>query len=358
MLHLFNKAYIQADDFINSSVDRVVVSKTSGSPDEWKVSLGEVIHHTDSIDNLVGQGKMYEEYKDLFDMLAERSTERPIVMYLDRQSFNAVVSAWFKTLFKNIDADSAYKLVKSHFAREKLIGGLTLKDYYKFEAFEPGKDEFATAFRQIEIDGNDANMVIEKVKNGLSIEFLLATYVATGNYRPQLKASVKRMIERQLVQLIIETKFTTYRKALKDDFVQKMGIKVYDFDKVEEIVTDPVLSILNNSSFCQTPGATEHGKNSGISLANITDEEINQLDEYVNKVYPELEYRAYLKDYLNFVRKQELSDLDLDKFIATEAATDEAFWSAVDLENIDIYFIDHVLENVNNRQALTPYIIR
>lgn len=358
MLHLFNKAYIQTDDFIDSTVDRIVVSQNSGTPDEWRVSLGEVIHHTNTITNLVGPGKMYEEYRDLFGALAERSLEKPIVMYLDRQSFNVVISAWFKTLFKKIDSESAHKLVKSHFAREKLIGGLTLKDYYKFEAFQPTLDEFKAAFNQVEIDSNDAAAVIKEVKNGLSIEFLLSTYVATGEYKNQLKTAVKRMIERQLVQLVIETKFTTYRKALKDDFVSKMNLEVYDFDKVEDIVNDPVLAILNNSSFCQTPGASEHGKNSGISFKNITDDEINVLDTFINKVYPELEYRAYLKDYFKFVRQDELSDADLNAFIANEAATDEAFWSAVDLENINIYFIDHVLENVKNQKELQNYVIR
>lgn len=355
---MFNKAYIQTDDFINSAVDRIVVSQTSGSPDEWKVSLGEVIHHTNTIDNLVGPNKVYEEYKDLFDALAERSKDKPVVMYLDRLAYNAVVIAWFKTLFKNIDVNSAYKLVKSHFAREKLIGGITLKDYYKYDSFEPGLDEFKVIFNQVEIDANDAKAIVDKVKNGLSIEFLLSTYVATGEYKEQLKSAILKMITRQYEQVIIETKFTTYRKALKDDFVQKMGLKEYSFDQVEDIVNDPVLQILNNSSFCQIPGATEHGKNSGINLQYITDAEIDQLDEYVNKVYPELEYKAYFKDYIKYIRDGDLSDQELTSFLNNEAATDEAFWSTVDLENINIYFIDHVLENLRNQSALTPYTVR
>jgi hypothetical protein len=145
---------------------------------------------------------------------------------------------------------------------------------------------------------------------------------------------------------------------LRKSFTDRLGIKFGTFDNIDAYSSDPALKIINDSSFLKHAGTPNFGKASNIDLKSITDADLLVLDSFINKVYPELEYKSYFQDYVKYVRKTELTDLDLQAFIANEVVAEEPFCSTIDLENINIYFIDFVLQNTKTPEKLKAYLLR
>ena len=356
MLHLFKKTYLQTHDFIDSSKDRIVVSSSASNLDPTYVSLGEIYHQTNGVNNLIGKDKPFKNWFELFTFAA--NTDKQFVLYADQSAFCKIAAAWFKMLLPNIDSSSAYNLIKSHFAKEKLIGGIRSKSYTLFKKFEPSEALFKTSFDSVEVDANDSTSFIQSVKDNLSVEFLLSSWISGLKYKDELKTTLKFLVERQLQQVVMETQQQIYKKALKDQLRDALGTKAYDFDTVEDIIADPAIKLFIASSFVNEAGTSLLGSHSAINLKNITASDADKLNDLVNIVYPQLECKEYFREYLNLVSKDSWSDEDLDWFIKNEAKVEEVFWADADLENINIYFIDHILENISNKANLNPYVIR
>jgi hypothetical protein len=360
MLHLFKKTYIQIDSLIDVKNDRLVISKSVGMPDGTKVSIGEVLHHVDDITKIVGKGKEYESVFSLLKTISQQNdtNDRPFVIYADQSAFLTIVCAWFKAIFANIDSVSAHKIIKAHFDREKLVGSLETKDFDAFDTFEPSLAEWEAVFGKTTVTVAEATDILTTVGYNLSIEFLLSSYVYNKTQKAKLKVAIQKLVKRQIEQTIIEAKYTVNRKLLRKQFTDRLGVTLNTFDNIDAYSTDPALKIINDSSFMSHIGTPRFGKQSNIDLKSISDADIVLLDSFINKVYPELEYKEYFQSYLKYVRKTELTDADLDAFIANECVAEEPFCSTIDLENINIYFIDYVLQNVKSPEKLKAYLIR
>lgn len=360
MLHLFKKTYIQIDSLIDVKNDRLIISKDVGMPDGSKVSIGEVLHHVDDITKIVGKGKEYENIFFLFKAISQKNTinDKPFVIYVDKQTFLTIMSTWFKAIFANINTVSSYKIIKAHFDREKLVGSLETKDFDAFDTFQPSLQEWESVFGKTTVSESQAKDILTEVDYNLSIEFLLSSYVNNKTQKEKLKIAIQKLVKRQIEQTIIEAKYTTYRKLLRKGFATKLGLKLNTFDNIDAYSVDPALKIVNDSSFLKQIGTPKFGKSSNIDLKSITDSDLDELDLFINKVYPELEYKNYFQSYVKYVRKDEMTDSDLDTFILNESDADEPFCSTIDLENINIYFIDFVLQNLQTPDNLKAYLIR
>lgn len=359
-MHLFKKTYIQIDSFIDAGNDRIVISNKFGVKDPYKASAGKVYFQVKNLIDLVGRDVSFNNLLHFFEFLSSENdtTDRPIVIYLDQDAFTKVVAAWFKIIFAEISAPDAWNLVKSFYIRSKLLGGTSVTDFITYQNAEIKYVDFEREFNAYEIDEPRAKQFAIDNATKLSLEYLLSSYAYDGSFKPELKKAVKYMMNRQFEQAIIETKYTIYRKIMKQSLKSKLGLQDYTLDNLETIVSDPVIKLLVDSSFCHFEGVSTIGKNSAIDLKNISDADITSLDDLMNDVYPELEYKEYFVDYLKYIRKADLTDAELKKILNNETTTDEPFWSTVDLENINIYFVEYVLQNLDNKDILKPYVIR
>ena len=360
MLHLFKKTYIQIDSLIDVKNDRLIISKNVGMPDGSKVSIGEVLHHVDDITKIVGKGKKYENIFFLFKAISQKNTtnDKPFVIYVDKQTFLTIICAWFKVIFANINAAASYKIIKAHFVREKLVGSLETKNFEAFDNFEPSLQEWESVFGKTIVTESEAKSILTEIDYNLSIEFLLSSYVNNKTQKEKLKIAIQKLVKRQIEQTIIEVKYVTYRKILRKDFATKLGLKLNTFDNIDACSIDPALKIINDSSFLKQIGTPKFGKSSNIDLKSITDSDLVELDLFISKVMPDFEYKEYFQSYVKYVREDVMTDSDLDTFILNESDAAEPFCSTIDLENINIYFIDFVLQNLKTPDNLKAYLIR
>lgn len=359
MLHLFNKVYINLDGFVDYSINRVIISNNLSVYSSR--TAGEVIHQVKTVDELIGADKEYKDYISFFSKMS--SEDRQIVLYLDNQSFCKIVANWYKILFANIDAISAFNVVKSYFAKSKLIGVFDNRDYDGVDNFEPTFEEFKLAFDSVSVSDADAKALITSFADKLSLEFLLSSYVYNKAHKAELKKTIQSLVKRHIEHMLLETKEFVYKRALKESFAKKVGIKTYQFNNVDEIVNDPALKVLTASNFWKSKGVTNFGSQSNINLKLITDAEIAELIKLLSSAasgeYDHDLLDSIPVDYIKYVRKDEMSDEDLDNFLTKEKNSVEYGWASPDMSSINIYFIDYVLDNfLESPEKLKPYSIR
>lgn len=362
MLHLFNKVYISQDDFINVSVNRVVISHRV-APFVSDTS-GEVLYHSSTIEELVGSVGTFVDMVAFFTFLfnAGKQTDERVVLYLDKTAYLIVTTAWFHIIFSNIDSTSAYNIIKSNFAKSKLIGSYDNRDPAAYEAFEPTPEEFNMAFATTPIPLGTISTGAPSMWHGISVEFLMASYLANRSYKTELKLAIKTLMTRSIEQLLLEVKEFVYRRAMKPTFADNAGLRDYTYTNVDSVVDDPVIQVLTSSLFWPAKELTNFGKGSNIYIELITDDDISQLSTMfavlttANNGHDVVDFDP--TTYIKIARKAEMSDEDLDGFLSNERTSVDSPWANEDEVSINIYFIAHLLASYSTPATLTPFILR
>jgi len=116
MLHLFKKVYIEVDSKLDLSVDRVVISSKYGIPTASELNgmvTGSCLAYGLTLREVLAGATV----EDLLLVLAAHTnkTNKPIVMYVDKDTFLTVITIWYKIILKSATAADVFKLLKSYF---------------------------------------------------------------------------------------------------------------------------------------------------------------------------------------------------------------------------------------------------
>lgn len=374
MLHLLKKVYIASDNTIDVNLDRVVISEVHGidTLESIKVEGGLLISKAKTINELIGADKDYKDFTDFFDVLAQfcDNSTKKVVIYADEVSFIKLITYWYKLVFRYITKDACHILIENMlfkycaFHRSRITPGIVSTDEFTIDT-----STFDAAFDSLEITGRDEFII--KYKQDLSVEALLATYLNNGQFKEELKSSIKTLLSKDLEKYLYEVKEIFLVHILTSRFSDQLNLdKKYTFDNFREIVNDTskfanlfMTDRIWNSKFMQ-PIST--GK--AVKLENITEQDVVLFKEFAviaGTAWGEEAAYIYVKSDVNKLDFlgvfSDFTDELLAKIIETEASYIHAAGSffSIDLGTVNHYLIQAVLDAfvADNKEFLKTYSV-
>jgi hypothetical protein len=335
MLHLFDKVYIVSDTLININFDRVVISEKYGMQMLEaldKVAYGDLIAYSTTIEGVLANSS----FPEFIQLINNKSIEsdKKVIIYADDLNFSKFVAVWFKSIFNNISAKSAWLVLSSYIEKEKLMQGSR-------EAYASTTSAIFTLLteEQFVTDFNAAESYdLNATELSLSFEILLASYLINGSYKENLKSSIVNILKRTLAELAIEVKYS-YVKNLKNS----------NYPVIEEAES----FFTNSSIYTELNMGRVSSQHNTTDLSNATDVDIAKFKSVATKIMLDWELFKpesavfYIYNFIDFIRKPELTDANLTEIIDFERnvlGTTRIF-SSSDEEKINIYFLRHVLSS-------------
>jgi len=378
MIHLFNKTYIEIDPFLHWYVDRIVISETNGYPIAGPftaIAFGDLIAYGTEMDQVVGEQGTFKTFIEMFEHCYDRNinTGKKVIIYCDKKSYSKVLSNFLKIIFSNLDSTSAYRMLTASFARSILIGDRTeLLIDEQIPRNKPTFEEFNLDYSSISNPNIEKSTTfLNKIKNSISVEYLLASYYYNGSYKNELKKTIWSMINRNAEEQLKEAYRAIQTNILSEDVQQKLGTKKYTIENILEMTDEPALDALKRTNAWRASGGIGMPREE-MNITNFNDQEIqtikNQLrwfNFFVSSIPTDtlnIPFCQRIEMYIDNVRKPELSDQDLDEVLNFEYSfeDDDRFWSLRDRENINIYLIEYLMElnRKNDKEGLKPYVLR
>lgn len=325
MLHLFNKVYV---DFTRpeKNVDSIVI--------------------TDDYFNLIVYAKEHVA-----------RTKQKLVLYSDKETFLKFVSYWFKGIFQCPTALGTYAIIKCHLLKENQLPKFD-RGVIAIPVFEVTEDEFVTIYNSVDVS-EDFIETIKQVVGGISFEFLLTTYLYTGEYKSELKKEIHKLMKRDVQGFITETRESILENSTKSKLHRIFGLRAYTYIDAETIIYDPKMSWFFDVF-----------KDNKFNWDYFQDNNSQQL--FVERMSSYLKQWESTDDcspclrrlkFIPIVRGDELTDEGLQQIIDFEASTPScSSFSAMDRDSFNIYYIDYILENLCNSREnldfLKPYTIK
>lgn len=369
MIHLFKKVYVVSDHQIDLSYDRIVISEENGVKLRHaaeEVYQGTLVAFGKNTDELIPD--QFETWNDLFEMAQNFSDKsgKKFFIYCDNTAMMEVLCAWFNSVLPNATEDSIRSLIGGLIFRYNVYykGRVAINSGNTDRTLEIGMDGFEEAYaktKDLEFEVSDT------VKGYAGVEFLLATYLATGEKKKELKDVLKVLIKKDLEKFLFEVKEIFYTHLLTRRFSEKLGLdQDYTYDNLPEILEDNSKFadlFLNDRIWTYKYMSHASSSNPSIDLTAFTEDDIATLKEFVElstTCWPEegvyvgpksdVNKMDFLPIYTSF------TDARLNKIIEVESTFEHAagtFFS-IDLESVNHYLITEILER--NAQGDTEWI--
>ena len=385
MFHLFKKVYLDFDDKINMSYDRVICSQQLGGTQDSellsKVFYGELIATGKHIDEIVGNGLAFPTFLSLLEELDQRVDQHnsAVFIYCDKASYYKLAILWMKIVTPHNTKDTAWKFFKSHIFKEKNFTNSRFSSRYSkdTEAWTAIEAEFTQSWETTEVTTEyrkSFKPLLEKVIARSRVEFLLAGYFYDGRYAAELAAAISPLVKKDLEKFLYEHKEIILVHFQRPQFQEMLGVVngPYTFDNFYDMVNDPspLVKVMFNPSIWGETRSSMYSPSSGgtINLSAISDEDINLIKQYsviTGKIWTDEQWYTVLRseiDKFNFIKmfrnKNTLSVDELNAILEYELHHQNhaagAFY-AIDLRTVNTYFVDFVLQNTNNKELLKPY---
>lgn len=376
MLHLFKKVYVATDHIIDVSFDRVVISAEHGHDllDSLKASQpGELLAFAKEAKNLIGSKELpYMDTMDMFDKLGDHTdaTGKRVVIYCDNKAFKVMMALWFKLIFAKPNADACVDLLESM--------------VFKYEVFNQGRFSGNAGLGQhkIDIEGfkkvfQNANkptaarrkQFINENKAALSFEYLLATYLANGKMKKELKTVMKILLKKDLEKYLLELKETFFTHILTQRFTDTLGLdKTYDFTNYNEILKDKseFPSLFMNKDIWKTPFMAVPSSGKNVNFDAITAKHIKSFQKFTElagATWEEETIHQHVKsdvsklDFVKAVSTGEITDKELEHILDVESSYvhEAGSFFSIDLETVNTYFVQGLLDG--NKEFREQYAI-
>lgn len=384
MFHLFKKVYLDFDDKISMSVDRVICSQEHGDYEDAfdlvKVFHGENLGSAKSLSDLFGKDKPFESFLQMLETLSRRANK--VHIYCDRETYYKLAIQWMKIITPKCDKDNAWKFFKSHIFKEKNFANSRFSSGERFsknaESWMLLEDEFKTYWDSVKVkraDRVEFQPLLEQVISSMRIEFLLAGYFYDGRYKEEFAKAMTPLLRKDLEKFLYEHKEIMLVHFQNRQFQNLLQVQngPYTFDNFYDMVDDPsplVQIMFKPEIWGETRSAMFAPTSAGtINLSAFTDEDIELIKEYskiTGTVWTDEQWYTVVRseidkfDFIKMLRDKDfLSVEDLEQIIAYELHHQNhsagAFYS-IDLRTVNTYFVDFVLQNKDNKESLKPFV--
>lgn len=375
MLHLFKKIYLATDNVIDTNIDRVVISQTNGldTLDSIKAEHGDLLAYGSLITDVIGADKKYSSVVNMFDTLATKSAEtgKRIVVYADSTAFTKVIAHWYKIIFANPDKTACTDLLEN--------------SIFKYNVFSKGRfsrnsgntdvnhnidiTEFGTEFDAASVDATEKSNFVTSHKSGFNVELLLATYYNNGDSKEDLKTIIKVLMKKDLEKYLYELKEIFFVHLLNKSFTDKLSLaKTYTWSNYNEVLSDTTtyadLFLSDRIWAYKYMNFASTGDN--IKFDAITDTDVANFKKFTEisgsswneeNVYTQIKSDVNKLDFLDIY--SDFTDERLTALLDAEATFENAAGSffSIDLETVNHYFIQTILENKTDKTFLGKYSI-
>jgi hypothetical protein len=321
---------------------------------------------------IVGEGKQFSTFLEMIQFCFDQneSTDQKFIIYCDPAAYIKVISLWYKTMFVNIDAVSAYRITHANFSKEIMITHRTIQGLAdQYVNFLPNLETFQLVFESVTVDDANAYAFINGLGNNRSIEYLLAAYIYDGSHKDELKFRLWSMINRHVEEYFKEAWRSIQLNILKESWQSLLGTLTYTIDNIVEVLDDPVLEPLKRTNAWRASSGGSNVARTSLDLSTFTEEELIQIKNLAHKTYlhtlptdpvhPGFERKHV---YLDMIKSPGLTDEELIQVLDYEInpPDDLRFYSMKDEETINVYFIDWILETRrnNNIAILQSYVLK
>jgi hypothetical protein len=269
-----------------------------------------------------------------------------------------IAAWWFKGIFKNIDADSAYNIILADFYKVCLVGKWErnkVQDHYYQNI--PSKEAFFEIFNETVVE--DPTNILEVTKVSRSVEYLFASYFVDGSYKDSLKSSVLNLATRSAESYTKDIWRAALNNVLQADIRARIGItRDYNIRNLLEVFTDPALIELRPAVANALP--LDEGDDRPImDFKSLSPAGIEQLKNMGNFFWRD---DLRVNKFLTIVSKQEFSDEDFQSIIDMDVnpPDDIRFWKNKDKDTINMYILDYIFECYKNNRLdlIEPYVMK
>ena len=375
MLHLFNKIYLSTDNVIDNNIDRVVISDPNGIDvlDYIKNDNGDLLAYGLTVADVIGSGKTYSSYIDMFDKLGDKSTStgKRVVIFADDTSFNKIIAHFYKTIFANPDKTACTELLTN--------------TIFKYDVFGKGRfsrnagntdlttainiSSFGTEYDAASVDNTEKSNFVTKFKSGFSVEVLLATYYNNGDTKADLKTIIKVLMKKDLEKYLLELKEIFFVHLLNKSFTDKLSLaKTYDWSNYSDVLTDTttyadlfLTDRIWSYKYMNFASTGDNVKFDGITSTDVTNFKqfttISGSSWNEENVYTQVKSDVNKLDFLDIYT--DFTDARLTALLDAEATFENAAGSffSIDLETVNHYFVQTILENKTDNTFLAKYSI-
>lgn len=365
MIHLFKKVYVASDRLIDINRDRVVVSKEHGHNTLQAIediSSGILVAKAQSTGGLVGKGKDFKNYSEMFTILGDMSeqTGKRVIIYADDTSMCQILGMWFKIILKNEDKQVITDLVESTLFKFRVFyqGRFSSNNGIR-EDFEIDLTNFSDLYDGLPaITDTARNKFLTANSDSFGVEFLLASYLTDGSKKAALKETIKVLFRKDLEKYLLELKEIFFVHLVTERFTEKLGLdQVYTFSNYTEVVNDQskyAQLFMSDRLWASKYMSVPSGSKGNFKFENLTADDIEAFKEFTvisGDTWSEEAVYTYIKSDVNkldFVDiLDDFTDNRLEDLLDAESTFDNAagaFFS-IDLETVNHYLIQELLSN-------------
>ena len=373
MFHLFNKIYLAHENIIDVNFDRVVISTANGvaARDYLQAHHGQLLSYGQSMTDLIGSDKTYSSFTNMLTTLATKSSEtgKRIVIYVDNNNFTKFIVNWYKTVFANPDETATLNLINSNIFKYKVFNrGRFVKVTEGSLASQIELKDFYTEWSNISAPSDRATFV-STYKSGFNVELLLATYLNNGNEKAELKSVIQTLMKKDLEKYLFELKEIFFVHYLNSSFATKLNLaKSYNLENQSDIMDDTTTyaELFLNRRFWQYEYMNTASAGENVNFTEITSTDVTNLKAFTTisgsswneeNVYTHIKSDVNKLDFLDIYT--DFTDARLTALLDAEATFENAAGSffSIDLETVNHYFVQTILENKDNTTYLAKYSI-
>jgi hypothetical protein len=232
------------------------------------------------------------------------------------------------------------------------------------------KNSFENSFNNnINLGNNQKiNDFYQEIKQYLSIEYMLSTYLYNKKNKDMFKVVLEKMLNRMLEDVVKEIVLNLFDIIMIRKNQIKIGLKHYTTENIFDIFEDPILKDLFETNTWRFPD--EEGNFERVDFRKISLEKKNEIKRAYNLIirasYNEASasenYEHNRLEYMYYLTENGISDEDLNKIIENECQfeIETTLWSAQDQESVNLFFAQMLMEKYseNNLEALKPFVLR
>jgi hypothetical protein len=155
---------------------------------------------------LCSGSKQFNTFSDFITFLSNKHDELgyTIQVYLDKTSFAKFTTNWYKLLFVNCTAESAFNIVKSY--QVKLFNNTRTRSNYN-DPYALSFSEFTSEFNSVTEDFSQMSRFVVANYDKLSTELIVAAYYNNKSLGSVLAKKLRASITNELAAFFKEIKF-------------------------------------------------------------------------------------------------------------------------------------------------------
>lgn len=387
MFHLFKKVYVSFDDSIDVNNDRIVISEINGVSmlhDLEGVANGNLKAYAKSLDELVGEGKQFDNFLLFLNFLNQHfiNNNSKLVIYCDKLNFQKLVTSWLKILLPNVTFDSAYEIISSYVFQVKMFGtsgySTTFVRPYRLTQEENyiSQQEYFEIFGTIQVVRDHYLSFLEYVKNSISIEYILASYLFNGGKKDELKTIALDKLKVGIQNYLIECKSYILSNLNNKSVVSKFSPTVnYTLSNLNEVVNDPAFDIWFDETLWDTITVGNPHGTGGFYFNRMSSSQKTKFvahlkiyfDWYIDtdRTFEGFTLFQWVDKIFDLACKDSLSDSDLELLVNYQinefslSGPEFAIFETTEKDRYNIHLLSEIKQicSDNNKDKLLPFTL-